>query len=149
MRLCPAGFLEQDLEQDKISVETITELRKKVLDKATYCDQRRDALLTHVCEVRAQITSPPARTRCSMFRCLFAWLSGCAHPRASSMLPPPTAGVGEERVGVQPAGRPQVDDGLAAGVIVIPRTLDTRHCASPVLAELCSAHPGSRAVFGR
>eukprot|EP00037_Helgoeca_nana_P008520 m.75739 g.75739 ORF g.75739 m.75739 type:complete len:126 (-) comp18993_c0_seq3:1004-1381(-) len=57
-----SGFLEQDLEQEKISVETITELRKKVLDKATYCDQRRDALLTHVCEGSEKnvwVYSPP------------------------------------------------------------------------------------------
>eukprot|EP00038_Savillea_parva_P028832 m.67246 g.67246 ORF g.67246 m.67246 type:complete len:525 (+) comp8422_c0_seq4:106-1680(+) len=43
-----SGYLEQDLEQEKISVETITELRKNVLDKAKYCDQRHDVLLQHV-----------------------------------------------------------------------------------------------------
>eukprot|EP00035_Acanthoeca_spectabilis_P004015 m.97803 g.97803 ORF g.97803 m.97803 type:complete len:529 (+) comp12408_c0_seq5:199-1785(+) len=45
-----SGYLEQDLELENISVETITELRKTVLDKATYCDQRHDVLLAHVAE---------------------------------------------------------------------------------------------------
>mmetsp|Transcript_26066 Transcript_26066/g.68395 ORF Transcript_26066/g.68395 Transcript_26066/m.68395 type:complete len:528 (-) Transcript_26066:382-1965(-) len=49
-----SGYLEQDLEQETVSHETIVELRKAVLDKASYCDQRREVLLEHVAEGSAK-----------------------------------------------------------------------------------------------